>query len=176
MVTTQSAVAVSLTCLNSTATTQKASELKVNVGVRKSKHALGAMCNVAHVAEAQTEVDAVREAGKRWRGKFPSEQLLKKCHETHPSFSITWRRVIRETGIGPGLEQSKLKEMRHYCDACPTCQKLQPARERVQARQGTIRKRPFAEFAFARHEIHLIDHPSCKCSDWSAQKLVTATT
>ena len=26
----------------------------------------------------------------------------------------------------------------------------------------------------SRHEIHLEDHPSCKCSDWSAQKLVTA--
>ena len=133
-----------------TATTQKAADLRVEVGVRESRHALGAMCNAAHVAETQTEVDAFREAGKRWRGEFPSEQLLKRCHdETHPSFAVTWRRVIRATGIGPGLEQSKLKkEVRHYCDACPTCQKLQPARERVQARQGTIRKRPFAELAF----------------------------
>jgi hypothetical protein len=120
------------------------------VGVRESKHAFSACCNVAHAVETQTDVESFREAGRRWRGEFPDAGMIKRCHDdTHPSFTVTWRRVVRATGIGPGLEQAKLKQqVRNYCDACPTCQKLQPARERVQARQGTIRKRPFSELAF----------------------------
>jgi transposase InsO family protein len=39
------------------------------------------------------------------------------------------------------------KQVRHFCDACVICQKLQPARERVAARQGSIKKRPFGECA-----------------------------
>jgi hypothetical protein len=47
------------------------------------------------------------------------------------------------------LEQAKLKEqVKRYCNACLTCQKLQPARARVEARLGTIRQRPFSELAF----------------------------
>jgi hypothetical protein len=70
-------------------------------------------------------------------------------YDTYPSFPITWRRITRATGVGPGREQAKQKQqVRNYCDACPTRQKLQPARERVQARQGTIRQWPFAELAF----------------------------
>ena len=38
--------------------------------------------------------------------------------------------------------------MRHFCDACVICQKLQPARERVATRIGSIKKRPFGEYAF----------------------------
>jgi hypothetical protein len=47
------------------------------------------------------------------------------------------------------LEHTKLKEeVRRACDACLTCQKLQPARKRVAARIGSIKKRPFGEIAF----------------------------
>ena len=107
-------------------------------------------CNAMHASETQTDVEDFRQAGRKWRGGFPDEALLRRCHdETHPSFPVTWRRVVRATGIGPGLEQAKLKQqVRHFCDACLTCQKLQPARARVAARQGTIRKRPFGELAF----------------------------
>jgi hypothetical protein len=129
--------------------TQPATIMQEPVGERESKPANRANCNTLCV-ETQTDVDAFRDAGKLWRGGFPDEALIKRCHdETHASFPVTWRRVIRATGISPGLEQAKMKEqVRRYCDACPTCQKLQPARERVKARQGTIRKRPFAELAF----------------------------
>jgi hypothetical protein len=101
-------------------------------------------------SETQTDVEDFRQAGRRWRGDFPDEALLKRCHDgTHPSFTVTWRRIIRATGIGPGLEQAKLKEqVKRYCNACLTCQKLQPARARVEARLGTIRQRPFSELAF----------------------------
>lgn len=104
--------------------------------------------NVA--AESQTNAEDFRQAGRRWRGSFPDIDLLKKCHDdTHPSFPITWRRMLRATGMAPGVEQAKLKEqVRHYCDACLTCQKVQPARKRIEARQGTIRQRPFSELAF----------------------------
>jgi hypothetical protein len=120
------------------------------VEVRESKHAFSARCNVAHAAGTQTCVESFREAGRRWRGEFPDIDMIKRCHDdTHPSFAVTWRRMIRATGVGPGVEQAKLKQqVRNYCNACPTCQKLQPARERVQARLGTIRKRPFSELAF----------------------------
>ena len=104
---------------------QTKKHLEKEVGVRESKHAFSATCNMAHAQETQTDVDTFREAGKRWRGEFPNEQLLKRCHdETHPSFPVTWRRVIRATGIGPGLEQNKLKkegarasETRNYSEA-----------------------------------------------------------
>jgi hypothetical protein len=114
------------------------------------RRALGAIgiCNAA--IETQTTVEDFRQAGRRWRGGFPDEELIRRCHdETHPSFPVTWRRVVRATGIGPGAEQMKLKEqVRRACDACLTCQKLQPARKRVAARIGSIKKRPFGEIAF----------------------------
>ena len=119
-------------------------------GEEDPRRTFGACCNATHASETQTDVEDFRQAGRKWRGGFPDEALLRRCHdETHPSFPVTWRRVVRATGIGPGLEQAKLKkQVRHFCDACLTCQKLQPARARVAARQGTIRKRPFGELAF----------------------------
>jgi hypothetical protein len=107
-------------------------------------------CHVTMEGETQTEAEAFRKAAQKWRGEFPDEALIKRCHDsTHPSFPVTWRRVIRATGIGPGAEQANLKkQVRHFCDACLICQKLQPARERVAARMGSIKKRPFGEYAF----------------------------
>ncbi len=114
------------------------------------RRALGAIGTCNPAIEQQTNTEDFRQAGRRWRGGFPDEQLIRRCHDdTHPSFPVTWRRVIRATGVGPGLEQSKLKEqVRNFCDACLTCQKLQPARKRVAARIGSIKKRPFGEIAF----------------------------
>jgi hypothetical protein len=112
--------------------------------------ALGALGTCNSAIETQTTAEDFRQAGRRWRGGFPDEELIRRCHDdTHPSFQVTWRRVVRATGIGPGLEHTKLKEeVRRACDACLTCQKLQPARKRVAARIGSIKKRPFGEIAF----------------------------
>jgi hypothetical protein len=106
--------------------------------------------NAVEASETQTDIEDFRQAGKKMRGEFPDADLIKRCHDdTHPSFPVTWRRVVRATGIEPGAENAKLKEqVRHYCDACLTCQKLQPARKRVAARIGSIKKRPFGELAF----------------------------
>ena len=113
------------------------------------RRTFGAFCNATH-ADTQTNTEDFRQAGRKWRGGFPDEQLIRACHDdTHASFPVTWRRVVRATGIVPGAEQAKLKEqVRHFCDACLTCQKLQPARKRVAARVGSIKKRPFGEIAF----------------------------
>ena len=107
-------------------------------------------CHMAAEGSTQTEAEAFRQASQKWRGEFPDEALIKRCHDcTHPSFPVTWRRVVRATGVAPGAASAELKkQVRHYCDACLICQKLQPARERVAARQGSIRKRPFGEYAF----------------------------
>ena len=107
-------------------------------------------CHVAAEDSTQTEAEMFRQAAQKWRGEFPDMELIKRCHDcTHPSFPVTWRRVVRATGIAPGAAATELKkQVRHFCDACLICQKLQPARERVAARQGSIKKRPFGEYAF----------------------------
>ena len=107
-------------------------------------------CCYAAEGQTQTEPEEFRRAAQKWRGEFPDEALIRRCHDsTHPSFPVTWRRVIRATGIGPGAEQANLKkQVRHFCDACLICQKLQPARDRVAARMGSIKRRPFGEYAF----------------------------
>jgi hypothetical protein len=126
---------------------QEGKQVKGGGNPRRAESAKG---RVNVLQETQTNVEDFRQAGRKWRGGFPDEALLKRCHdETHPSFPVTWRRVIRATGIGPGLEQAKLKDqVKRYCEACPVCQKLQPAKARVAARLGTIRQRPFGELAF----------------------------
>lgn len=107
-------------------------------------------CHMAVEASSQTEAELFRQAAQKWRGEFPDEEMIKRCHDsTHPSFPVTWRRVVRATGVAPGAASAELKkQVRHFCDACLICQKLQPARELVAARQGSIKKRPFGEYAF----------------------------
>jgi hypothetical protein len=114
------------------------------------RRALSAIGTCNPVIETQTNTEDFRQAGRKWRGGFPDADLIKTCHDdTHPSFPTTWKRLVRATGIGPGAEQAKLKEqVRYFCDACLTCQKLQPARKRVAARIGSIKTRPFGEIAF----------------------------
>jgi hypothetical protein len=126
-------------------------ELPTGTGEEEDRRrALGAKGTCNQTIESQTNVEDFRQAGRLWRGGFPDEELIRRCHDdSHPSFPVTWRRVVRATGIGPGLVQAKLKEqVRRACDACLTCQKLQPARKRVAARIGSIKKRPFGELAF----------------------------
>ena len=116
---------------------------------RNSASAYGS-CYMAAEGQTQTEAEAFRKAAQKWRGEFPDKELIRRCHDnTHPSFPVTWRRVIRASGAGPGQEQAELKkQVRHFCDSCLICQKLQPARELVAARIGSIKKRPFGEYAF----------------------------
>jgi len=116
---------------------------------RSSASAYG-QCHATVDDQTQTDAESFRQAGQKWRGEFPDADMIRRCHDsTHPSFPVTWRRVIRASGIGPGKAQADLKkQVRHFCDACIICQKLQPARERVAARQGSIKKRPFGEYAF----------------------------
>jgi hypothetical protein len=117
-------------------------------GDRNSTSAYGS-CHAA-VGETQTEAESFRQAAQKWRGEFSVEALIRRCDDcTHPSFPVTWRRVIRASGVAPGKAQSDLrKQVRYYCDACLICQKLQPAREHVAARKGSIKKGPFQEYAF----------------------------
>ena len=81
---------------------------------------------------------------------FQHRRLLELAHDdTHPSLATTWRRVQRMAGFPYGEEGKQLKEeVRRWCAACITCQKLQPCRERVSARIGAIRQRPFTCYSF----------------------------
>jgi hypothetical protein len=38
--------------------------------------------------------------------------------------------------------------VRRYVEACPICQKLKPARARLERSAGTIRQLPFKQYAF----------------------------
>jgi transposase InsO family protein len=40
------------------------------------------------------------------------------------------------------------EEVRRFVEACPICQKLKPARARLERAAGTIRQRPFTQYAF----------------------------
>jgi transposase InsO family protein len=52
-------------------------------------------------------------------------------------------------GFPYGEEGKQLKdEVRRWCAACITCQKLQPCREKISARIGVIRQRPFTCYSF----------------------------
>jgi transposase InsO family protein len=81
---------------------------------------------------------------------FQHRRLLELAHDdTHPSLATTWRRVQRMAGFPYGEEGKQLKdEVRRWCAACITCQKLQPCREKISARIGVIRQRPFTCYSF----------------------------
>jgi len=81
---------------------------------------------------------------------FRHRRLLELAHDcTHPSIATTWRRVQRLAGFPYGEEGKELKEeVRRWCGACITCQKLQPCKERINARVGAIRQRPFTCYSF----------------------------
>jgi len=106
--------------------------------------------NINATTDTQTSPEDFKKARIQAHGGYPNKELLAKAHDdTHPCFTTTWRRVVRATGLPPGAEEAKLKdECRRFCDTCPVCQKLKPARERVLAKTGTIRSRPFSQLAF----------------------------
>jgi transposase InsO family protein len=81
---------------------------------------------------------------------FQHRRLLELAHDdTHPSLATTWRRVQRMAGFPYGEEGKMLKdEVRRWCAACVTCQKLQPCKEKISARIGSIRQRPFTCYSF----------------------------
>jgi hypothetical protein len=81
---------------------------------------------------------------------FPHRRLLELAHDgTHPSMATTWRRMQQMLGFPYGKEGQVLKEeVKRWCGACITCQKLQPCRERLSARVGSIRQRPFTCYSF----------------------------
>ena len=107
-------------------------------------------CNVMLQATSQTTAQDYLDLARERAGGFPLKELLERAHDdTHPGFLCTWRRVIK--ALGPRLGQSQAsikKEVRRYCDACLTCQKILPAREKLLTRAGTIRSRPFSSYAF----------------------------
>ena len=91
-----------------------------------------------------------RDARLLAKCKFPNKRVIGLAHdETHPSFATTWARVQRAHGFPPGDSGAKLKaEVKAYCETCLVCAKLKPAREKLEARAGSIRQRPFTQYAF----------------------------
>jgi hypothetical protein len=104
----------------------------------------------AAIQSTQTQPADYRELAAKLKGGFPHKEVLQKAHDhTHPSFAATWRRVIRAVGHQETKTMTALRqEVQHYCNTCPICQKLQPARRRLAARIGQIRQRPFTRYAF----------------------------
>ena len=104
----------------------------------------------AAIQSTQTTPEDHRAAEARARGIFRHAEILKRAHDhTHPSFAATWRRVIRAVGHQPATTMTELrKEVREHLKTCLICQKIQPARERLAARIGSIRQRPFTRYAF----------------------------
>ena len=101
-------------------------------------------------AECQTNEADLREARKRMSGGFPNRRMIERAHMySHPSVATTWARVQRVCGLAPGAHGAVSRdEVRRFCEACPVCQKLKPARERLERAAGTIRRRPFTEYSF----------------------------
>ncbi len=105
---------------------------------------------VAAVQSTQTLPDDYRAMAAKAKGGFPHAEILKRAHDhTHPSFASTWRRVIRAVGQQPAGTMTALRnEVKEYIGSCLICQKIRPARERLAARVGCIRQRPFTRYAF----------------------------
>ena len=91
-----------------------------------------------------------RDARLLGKSAFPHKRIISLAHDgTHPSFATTWARVQRAIGLPPGENGAKLKqEVKHYCDTCLCCAKLKPARQKLEAKAGSIRQRPFSQYAF----------------------------
>ena len=101
-------------------------------------------------ANSQTCDADLRDSRKRSAGNFPNRRLIEAAHsETHPGVATTWARVQRACGMAPGERGAVSRdEVRRFVEACPVCQKLRPARLRLERAAGTIRQRPFTQYAF----------------------------
>jgi transposase InsO family protein len=108
------------------------------------------VANGQHARAAQWSEADHRDARLLAKCKFPNKRMIGLAHdETHPSFATTWARVQRAHGFPPGDNGAKLKaEVKAYCESCLVCAKLKPAREKLEARAGSIRQRPFTQYAF----------------------------
>ena len=104
----------------------------------------------AATAESQTCEAELRESRKRSAGRFPNRRIIDQAHgESHPGVATTWARVQRLCAVAPGERGAVARdEVRRFCEACPVCQKLKPARERLERAAGNIRQRPFTQYAF----------------------------
>ena len=102
-----------------------------------------------------------RDAKLRSRCKLPNKRIISLAHdETHPSFATTWARVQRAMGLPPGDSGAKLKEeVKSYCDTCLVCAKLKPARQKLETKVGSIRQRPFTQYAF---DLIVLSEPDSK--------------
>ena len=100
--------------------------------------------------DAQTCDADLRESRKRAAGIFPNRRLIEAAHDTtHASVATTWARVQRACNMAPGTHGAVCRdEVRRYVEACPVCQKLKPARARLERAAGAIRQRPFTQYAF----------------------------
>ena len=100
--------------------------------------------------DVQTCDADLREARKRAAGCFPNRRLIEAAHDaTHPGVATTWARIQRTCNIAPGARGAVCRdEVRRYVEACPVCQKLKPARARLERAAGTIKQRPFTQYAF----------------------------
>jgi hypothetical protein len=99
--------------------------------------------------DSQTCDADLRDSRKRAAGVFPNRRLIEAAHNgTHPGVATTWARVQRACGIAPGERGAVSRdEVRRFVEACPICQKLKPARARLERAAGTIRQRPFTQYA-----------------------------
>ena len=101
-------------------------------------------------AMSQTNADDFEQARRAAKGFYPNRRIIQKVHdESHPSIATTWARVQRACNFPPGTKyQAAKEEVRSYCESCIICQKLKPAREKLEQRAGSIKRRPFTEYAF----------------------------
>jgi transposase InsO family protein len=101
-------------------------------------------------SECQTNADDFEQARRAAKGCYPNRRIIQRVHdESHPSVATTWARVQRACNFPPGTKYQAAKdEVQRYCDSCVVCQKLKPAKERLEKRAGSIKRRPFTEYAF----------------------------
>ena len=104
----------------------------------------------AVTSTSQTNADDFEQARRAAKGFYPNRRIIQKVHdESHPSIATTWARVQRACNFPPGTKYQAVKEeVRKYCESCIICQKLKPAREKLEQRVGSIKRRPFTEYAF----------------------------
>ena len=101
-------------------------------------------------AECQTSAEDFEQARRAAKGTYPHRRIIERAHnESHPSVATTWARVQRACNFPPGTKYQAVKEeVQRYCESCLVCQKLKPAKEKLEKRAGSIKRRPFTEYAF----------------------------
>ena len=112
---------------------------------------LGHCSGFSNVASSsQTSAQDYQDLARHQSGVFSLRETLERAHDdTHPGFLCTWRRVVKALGPRPGISGAAIKEeTRRFCDACVTCQKIKPARHKLNINSGCIRGKPFSSYAF----------------------------